>query len=71
MLKHIMSIFFKHSKTANSVVHEQIWSKFELIPDMVVFVIAKNNGDLIKNVHYENTPMQYTEILKFVKNDNF
>ena len=29
------------------------------------------NNAKIKNLHYENMPMQYTEICKVVKNENF
>ena len=42
--------FFNHSRAANSAVRSQIWTKIELIRDlMVVLITCKNEEDPIKN----------------------
>ena len=45
-----MGFFSRRSKAANSAVHGQIWSNFELVQDfMVVLLTCKNEEDPIKN----------------------
>ena len=42
--------FFKRSRAANSAVRRRIWSKFELIRDIVVILVTcKNEEDPLKN----------------------
>ena len=63
--------FFKHSRAANSAVQGRIWLKFELIPDVMVSLVAsKNEEDPIKiegarvatiqNIDFSNTKGQLT-----------
>ena len=45
-----MAIFSRRSRAANTAVHGQIWSNFELVQAfMVVLVTCKNEKDPIKN----------------------
>ena len=66
-------LIFKHSRADNSAVRGRIWSKFELIQDVIdVLVTSKNNEELNKNedpsmattlnIDFSNTQGQITPL---------
>ena len=76
-----MGIFPRRSMAANSAVHGQIWSNFELVQDfMVVLITCKNEEDPIKNegarvfttlyINFSDTQGQITLELKVVSGRN-